>query len=62
LLVGVDADTGPVKANAERLQRHVAGQDLAAGLEAFEEDDRCGCCGRALTDPVRVERGIGPEC
>jgi hypothetical protein len=24
--------------------------------------DRCGRCGRALTDPVSIERGIGPEC
>jgi hypothetical protein len=22
----------------------------------------CACCGRMLTDPVSVERGIGPEC
>lgn len=23
---------------------------------------RCGCCGRALTDPQSKMRGIGPEC
>lgn len=22
----------------------------------------CGCCGRTLTDPVSIERGIGPIC
>ncbi|ATQ66888.1 MULTISPECIES: DUF6011 domain-containing protein [Methylosinus] len=22
----------------------------------------CVCCGRALTDPETIERGIGPEC
>jgi hypothetical protein len=22
----------------------------------------CACCGRALTDPISLERGIGPEC
>jgi hypothetical protein len=22
----------------------------------------CQCCGRALTDPISLERGIGPEC
>lgn len=26
------------------------------------EEDICSCCGRALTDPVSIERGIGPEC
>lgn len=24
--------------------------------------DRCGACNRRLTDPVSLERGIGPEC
>lgn len=46
---------------ARQLLRMVAGQPLAEGLEAFEED-RCGVCGRTLTDPVSIERGIGPEC
>jgi hypothetical protein len=23
---------------------------------------RCGCCGRTLSDPESVARGIGPEC
>jgi hypothetical protein len=26
------------------------------------EASRCGRCGRELTDPVSIERGIGPEC
>jgi Family of unknown function (DUF6011) len=25
-------------------------------------EGRCGCCGRALTVPESIERGIGPEC
>lgn len=25
-------------------------------------EERCSCCGRELTDPVSIERGIGPEC
>lgn len=46
---------------AKQLLAFVAGQPLPAGLEAHEES-RCGVCGRALTDPVSIERGIGPEC
>lgn len=30
-------------------------------LEIWHEG-RCGRCGRALTDPESIERGIGPEC
>jgi hypothetical protein len=25
-------------------------------------EDQCGRCGRALIDPVSIDRGIGPEC
>lgn len=25
-------------------------------------EERCGKCGRELTDPVSIERGLGPEC
>lgn len=38
------------------------------GLAKFHEqaeffhEGRCGCCGRTLTTPESVERGIGPEC
>ena len=28
----------------------------------IEHAGRCGKCGRQLTDPVSIERGIGPEC
>jgi hypothetical protein len=40
------------------------GHDEAAGrLEALlVEAGRCHRCGRLLTDPVSVERGVGPEC
>ncbi|GAB2571995.1 DUF6011 domain-containing protein [Spirosoma areae] len=27
-----------------------------------KSDSRCRICGKLLTDPVSVERGIGPEC
>lgn len=28
----------------------------------FQEESNCGVCGRTLTDPESIERGIGPEC
>lgn len=28
----------------------------------FFHEGKCGRCGRALTDPESIERGIGPEC
>lgn len=28
----------------------------------FYHEGRCGCCGRRLTTPESIERGIGPEC
>ncbi len=44
-----------------QLLRYAAGQPMPDGLEVREED-LCGCCGRALTDPVSIDRGIGPDC
>jgi hypothetical protein len=39
-----------------------AGEDPeAAGLEVWHEG-RCGRCGRKLTVPESIARGIGPEC
>jgi hypothetical protein len=28
----------------------------------YQESSECGRCGKKLTDPVSIERGIGPEC
>lgn len=46
---------------AKQLVKFVAGEPTAPGLECREES-RCGRCGRQLTDPVSIDRGIGPEC
>jgi hypothetical protein len=38
-------------------------ENLDMCREAFGQVvGRCGCCGRALTDPDSKMRGIGPEC
>lgn len=30
--------------------------------DALAGSGRCGDCGKALTDPESIERGIGPDC
>jgi hypothetical protein len=35
---------------------------MAAAAEYGILTGRCGCCSRELTDPVSIERGIGPIC
>lgn len=34
----------------------------AAPQARFQESNQCGRCRRDLSDPVSIERGIGPEC
>lgn len=34
---------------------------LSGKVDVFHEG-RCACCGRKLTDPTSIERGIGPDC
>ena len=40
----------------------VAADPLSAAIEHGKATGACACCGRPLTDPVSVERGIGPIC
>lgn len=35
---------------------------LLAPFASIEAESQCGLCGRKLTDPVSIKRGIGPEC
>lgn len=37
------------------------GNAIPDGLQVWHEGC-CGRCGRHLTDPVSIQRGIGPEC
>jgi hypothetical protein len=49
------------KAFAYFLARMAAGGEPSTTME-FWHEGRCGRCGRKLTVPVSVARGIGPEC
>lgn len=53
-----NADPARVFAFREAV-RYLAGEPTRC--EVMEEN-RCGVCGRELTDPVSIQRGIGPEC
>jgi Family of unknown function (DUF6011) len=39
-----------------------AGNPLAQMIAGAHVTGNCAICGRGLTDPVSLERGIGPEC
>ena len=41
--------------------KHLHTDKLLQNAEVYHEG-KCGCCGRKLTVPESVERGIGPEC
>jgi hypothetical protein len=36
-------------------------QSLPDGYQ-IRHEGKCGCCGRTLTTPESLDRGIGPEC
>jgi hypothetical protein len=40
----------------------LAKDPLSVGIAYGKQTGKCCCCGRELTDPVSVERGIGPIC
>jgi hypothetical protein len=46
----------------DALFRYAAGRLLADDERRVQEASRCGRCFRTLTDPVSIDRGIGPEC
>lgn len=53
-------DSAPVRAFGYALSNLVRGC-IPEALKIFH-DGKCGRCGRHLTTPESVERGIGPEC
>jgi len=44
------------------LIREFEDDPLAAAIKYGKLSGRCCSCGRNLTDPVSIERGIGPQC
>lgn len=40
----------------------VAANPLAVAIAYGKDQHHCACCGLTLTDPVSIERGIGPIC
>jgi hypothetical protein len=53
-------DSIPVRA-WNYVARHLNHGNLPPDANVMHEG-RCGCCGRALTVPESIARGIGPEC
>lgn len=41
---------------------NIAHDPLEAAINHGKQAGSCACCGRELTDPESVERGIGPVC
>jgi hypothetical protein len=50
-------------ADAARWYRAQGKVEVAEDLEfVLAKKGRCKRCGRLVTDPVSIERGLGPEC
>lgn len=55
----------PTRSAAETVAdtiKAIAADPLAVGVAYGKKTGMCCCCGRELTDPVSIERGIGPIC
>lgn len=51
----------PVRVAAFALRCVWGTQTLPVGYQ-IRHEGKCGCCGRKLTTPESLDRGIGPEC
>lgn len=51
------------KANTQTILQRIVDAGIEDALARYgHEIGDCGLCGRTLTDPVSIERGIGPVC
>jgi hypothetical protein len=55
------ANSIPVRVAAFAFRCVWGTQPLPNGYK-IRHDGKCGCCGRTLTTPESLDRGIGPEC
>lgn len=54
-------DSRPVRV-ARWALKHVWTDGVLPVGYRIQHEGKCGCCGRALTVPESIDRGIGPEC
>ena len=54
--------TASAPSDARALVAKVAADPLGEAVRYGKLRGACACCGRTLTDPVSIERGIGPIC
>jgi hypothetical protein len=57
----VTEDSLAVKIVRWALRQVWDGKTLPEGYQ-IRHEGKCGCCGRKLTTPESLDRGIGPEC
>lgn len=57
----MNVDSVPVKA-INWVLRKVSFNEEIDPRYAVHHEGKCGCCGRTLTVPESIKRGIGPEC
>lgn len=56
------AESNPAKLGLEWLLRQLVADKPLPSYVALYHEGRCGRCGRRLTTPDSIRRGIGPEC
>lgn len=55
------AETQPFKVVNWALRQVSQNKELPSGY-SVKHEGKCCRCGRTLTDPISIDRGVGPEC
>jgi hypothetical protein len=61
MAIGAYGPKGDLKASVDEIMRDLEDGDTFRALFG-QLTGRCGCCGKALTDPKSKLIGIGPDC